>query len=164
MGTTRSTLFLPYKNLRLIVVDEEHDSSFKQEQRVIYNARDMAVVLATIEHISIVLCSATPSLETFNNVQEGNYEHLQLAKRFSKAELPLVEIVDMRACKTQGKWISSRLYEKMQKTLADGYSQLMLCKVCGHRLNCPNCSTWLIEHKKQNILLYHYCLYRLDIP
>ncbi|GHM58282.1 MAG: primosomal protein N' [Candidatus Mesenet longicola] len=172
---TRSALFLPYKNLRLIVVDEEHDSSFKQEQRVIYNARDMAVVLAKIENIPIALCSATPSLETINNVQEGNYEHLQLTKRFGKAELPLVEIVDMRTCKTQGKWVSFQLYEKMQKTLADGnqimlflnrrgYSQLMLCKACGHRLNCPNCSTWLIEHKKQNILLCHYCLYRLTIP
>lgn len=172
---TRSALFLPYKNLKLIVIDEEHDSSFKQEQKVIYNARDMAVVLAKIKNIPIVLCSATPSLETINNAGESNYEHLLLTRRFGKAELPLVETVDMRKCKTLGKWISLQLYEKMQKTLENnnqvmlflnrrGYSQLMLCKACGHRLNCPNCSAWLVEHKKQNTLLCHYCLYKLITP
>ncbi len=172
---TRSALFLPYKNLRLIIVDEEHDSSFKQEQSVIYNARDMAVVLAKIENIPIVLCSATPSLETINNVQESNYEHLLLTKRFGKAELPSVEIIDMRTCKTASKWISVRLYESMKETLANnnqvmlflnrrGYAQFMLCKACGHKLNCPNCSTWLVEHRKKNVLLCHYCSYRLTIP
>ncbi|QOD37937.1 replication restart helicase PriA [Candidatus Wolbachia massiliensis] len=168
----RSALFLPYKNLKLIVVDEEHDSSFKQEQGVIYNARDMAIILAKIENIPIILSSATPLLETIHHVKNGNYNHVKLTKRFGGAELPLIKVVDMRNNK---QWISTELFESIKQTIEKkqqvmlflnrrGYAQLAVCKKCGYKIPCLNCSVWLTYHKKKNALLCHHCSYQLKLP
>ncbi len=168
----RSALFLPYKNLKLIIVDEEHDSSFKQEQGIIYNARDMAIILAKCENIPIILSSATPLLETIHHVKNGNYNHVKLAKRFGGAELPLIKVVDMRNNK---QWISSELFESIKQTIEKkqqvmlflnrrGYAQLAICKKCGYKISCLNCAVWLTYHKKKNALLCHHCSYQLKLP
>ncbi len=168
----RSALFLPYKNLKLIIVDEEHDSSFKQEQGIIYNARDMAILLAKCENIPIILSSATPLLETIHHVKIGNYNHVKLAKRFGGAELPLIKVVDMRNNK---QWISSELFESIKQTIEKkqqvmlflnrrGYAQLAICKKCGYKISCLNCAVWLTYHKKKNALLCHHCSYQLKLP
>ncbi|MFP3027201.1 MAG: primosomal protein N', partial [Wolbachia sp.] len=168
----RSALFLPYKNLKLIIVDEEHDSSFKQEQGIIYNARDMAIILAKFENIPIILSSATPLLETIHHVKSGNYNHVKLTKRFGGAELPLIKVVDMRNNK---QWISSELFESIKQTIEKkqqvmlflnrrGYAQLAICKKCGYKISCLNCAVWLTYHKKKNVLLCHHCSYQLKLP
>lgn len=148
---------MPYKNLKLIIVDEEHDSSFKQEQGIIYNARDMAIILAKFENIPIILSSATPLLETIHHVKNGNYNHVKLTKRFGGAELPLIKVVDMRNNK---QWISSELFESIKQTIEKkqqvmlflnrrGYAQLAICKKCGYKISCLNCAVWLTYHKKK---------------
>ncbi|MDE5062686.1 replication restart helicase PriA [Wolbachia endosymbiont of Drosophila tsacasi] len=168
----RSALFLPYKNLKLIIVDEEHDSSFKQEQGIIYNARDMAIILAKFENIPIILSSATPLLETIHHVKSGNYNHVKLTKRFGGAELPLIKVVDMRNNK---QWISFELFESIKQTIEKkqqvmlflnrrGYAQLAVCKKCGYKISCLNCAVWLTYHKKKNALLCHHCSYQLKLP
>ncbi|WP_264330922.1 replication restart helicase PriA [Wolbachia endosymbiont (group B) of Erebia ligea] len=168
----RSALFLPYKNLKLIIVDEEHDSSFKQEQGIIYNARDMAIILAKLENIPIILSSATPLLETIYHVKKGNYNHVKLTKRFGGAELPLIKVVDMRNNK---QWISNELFEGIKQTIEKkqqvmlflnrrGYAQLVVCKKCGYKISCSNCAVWLTYHKKKNVLLCHHCSYQLKLP
>ncbi|CAN2109763.1 Primosomal protein N', superfamily II helicase, PriA [Wolbachia pipientis] len=168
----RSALFLPYKNLKLIIVDEEYDSSFKQEQGIIYNARDMAIILAKFENIPIILSSATPLLETIHHVKNGNYNHVKLTKRFGGAELPLIKVVDMRNNK---QWISSELFESIKQTIEKkqqvmlflnrrGYAQLAICKKCGYKISCLNCAVWLTYHKKKNALLCHHCSYQLKLP
>uniref|UniRef100_A0A1A9VJU1 DNA 3'-5' helicase n=1 Tax=Glossina austeni TaxID=7395 RepID=A0A1A9VJU1_GLOAU len=168
----RSALFLPYKNLKLIIIDEEHDSSFKQEQGIIYNARDMAIILAKIENIPVILSSATPLLETIHHVKSGNYNHVKLTKRFGGAELPLIKVVDMRNNK---QWISSELFEGIKRTIEKkqqvmlflnrrGYAQLAVCKKCGYKISCLNCAIWLTYHKKKNALLCHHCSYQLKLP
>ncbi|WP_395463116.1 primosomal protein N' [Wolbachia endosymbiont of Cantharis cryptica] len=168
----RSALFLPYKNLKLIIVDEEHDSSFKQEQGIIYNARDMAIILAKFENIPIILSSATPLLETIYHVKNGNYNHVKLTKRFGGAELPLIKVVDMRNNK---QWISAELFEGIKQTIEKkqqvmlflnrrGYAQLAVCKKCGYKIPCLNCAIWLTYHKKKNALLCHHCSYQLKLP
>ncbi|WP_375316116.1 primosomal protein N' [Wolbachia endosymbiont (group A) of Colletes cunicularius] len=168
----RSALFLPYKNLKLIIIDEEHDSSFKQEQGIIYNARDMAIILAKFENIPIILSSATPLLETIHHVKSGNYNHVKLTKRFGGAELPLIKVVDMRNNK---QWISSELFESIKQTIERkqqvmlflnrrGYAQLAICKKCGYKISCLNCAVWLTYHKKKNALLCHHCSYQLKLP
>ncbi|MDD9332018.1 MAG: primosomal protein N' [Wolbachia sp.] len=168
----RSALFLPYKNLKLIVIDEEHDSSFKQEQGIIYNARDMSIILAKIENIPIILSSATPLLETIHHVKNGSYKHVKLTKRFGGAELPLIKIVDMRNSK---QWISNELFEHIKQTIEKkqqvmlflnrrGYAQLAVCRKCGYKIPCLNCSVWLTYHKKKNVLLCHHCSYQSILP
>lgn len=168
----RSALFLPYKNLKLIIVDEEHDSSFKQEQGIIYNARDMAIILAKIENIPIILSSATPLLETIHHIKNGSYNHVKLTKRFGGAELPLIKVVDMRNSK---QWISDELFECIKQTIEKkqqvmlflnrrGYAQLAVCKKCGYKISCLNCAIWLTYHKKKNVLLCHHCFYQLKLP
>ncbi|OJH31070.1 Primosomal protein N' [Wolbachia endosymbiont of Armadillidium vulgare] len=165
----RSALFLPYKNLKLIIVDEEHDSSFKQEQGVIYNARDMAIILAKIENIPIVLSSATPLLETIYHVKNGNYNHVKLTKRFGDAELPHIKVVNNK------QWISNELFEGIKQTIEKkqqamlflnrrGYAQLAVCKKCGYKISCSNCAVWLTYHKKKNVLLCHLCSYQSKLP
>ncbi|CCE77629.1 MULTISPECIES: replication restart helicase PriA [Wolbachia] len=165
----RSALFLPYKNLKLIIIDEEHDSSFKQEQGIIYNARDMAIVLAKIENIPIILSSATPLLETIYHVKNGNYNHVKLTKRFGGAELPLIKVVNNK------QWISNELFEGIKQTIEKkqqvmlflnlrGYAQLVVCKKCGYKISCSNCAVWLTYHKKKNVLLCHHCSYQLKLP
>ncbi|WP_341815561.1 MULTISPECIES: primosomal protein N' [unclassified Wolbachia] len=165
----RSALFLPYKNLKLIIVDEEHDSSFKQEQGIIYNARDMAIILAKLENIPIILSSATPLLETIYHVKKGNYNHVKLTKRFGGAELPQIKVVNNK------QWISNELFEGIKQTIEKkqqvmlflnrrGYAQLAVCKKCGYKISCSNCTVWLTYHKKKNVLLCHHCSYQSKLP
>ena len=172
----RSALFLPYADLGLIVVDEEHEAAYKQEEGVVYHGRDMAVVRAHIGNIPIVLASATPSLETAYNVQQGKYERVVLESRFGKALMPKIEILDMRTHKMSAQsFISPPLFDSLKQTLADkqqamlflnrrGYAPLTLCRACGHRMQCPNCSSWLIQHQKANRLQCHHCDYSTRIP
>ncbi len=172
----RSALFLPYADLGLIVVDEEHDASYKQEEGAIYNARDMAVVRAKHQGIPVVLASATPSLETLQNVKRGRYRHVPLPERHGGASLPDIAAIDMRK---QGisrqRFISPALQTAMTETLAQGeqamlflnrrgYAPLTLCGACGHRLQCPNCSAWLVEHRGRGRLLCHHCGFQARQP
>lgn len=172
----RSALFLPYAELGVIVVDEEHDSSFKQEDGVAYNARDMAVVRANLGEIPTVLVSATPSLETLTNVERGRYTRQVLPDRHGGASLPDVHVVDLRADKpARGGWLSPSLIEALSTTFAAkeqamlflnrrGYAPLTLCRTCGHRLQCPHCSTWLVEHRLLERLQCHHCGYMTPLP
>ncbi|HJP20337.1 MAG TPA: primosomal protein N' [Alphaproteobacteria bacterium] len=172
----RSALFLPFPELGLIVVDEEHDGSFKQEDGVIYNARDMAVARAHLGGISVVLASATPSLETVVNVQGGRYGAVHLPERHGGAELPTIAAVDMRAEKLpRERWLSTALRRALSETLEAGeqamlflnrrgYAPLTLCRACGHRLECPNCSAWLVEHRRLGRLACHHCGYAAGLP
>lgn len=172
----RSALFLPFANLGLIVVDEEHDASFKQEEGVIYNARDMAVVRARESAASIVLVSATPSLETVVNADSGRFGRVLLPDRHGGAELPTVELLDMRADPpAPNHWLSPVLEREIVRTLAAGeqsllflnrrgYAPLTLCRACGHRLECPNCQAWLVEHRHTGRLQCHHCDHRSPLP
>lgn len=169
----RSALFLPYPNLGLIIVDEEHDPSYKQEEQVIYQARDMAVVRAKVGCMPIVLVSATPSLETATNVEMGRYQHLVLKNRHGGANLPTLQTIDMRRC-PRG-WISPPLQEAIAQGLEKGeqtllflnrrgYAPLSLCRECGYRLMCPTCTSWLVEHKRTTRLHCHQCGYHVKLP
>ena len=173
----RSALFLPFTHLGLIVVDEEHEQAFKQQDGVLYHARDMAVVRARIEKCPLVLSSATPSLETFINAGNGRYAHLKLPARHGVAALPRVEIVDLRQEKDQdgAKWLSAPLRAAITQTLAAGeqamlflnrrgYAPLTLCQSCGHKLTCPHCSSWLVEHRYRKRLACHQCGYEIAAP
>ena len=156
----RSALFLPYRNLKLIVVDEEHDHSYKQEDQVIYHARDMAVARARFEKIPLVLASATPSLETVHNVQSGKYSELTLPSRHGGASMPATRLIDMRLEKMPAtQFISPQLREAMASAISRGeqallflnrrgYAPLVLCRHCGHRFECSECSSWLVMHQK----------------
>jgi primosomal protein N' (replication factor Y) len=167
----RSALFLPYPDLGLIVVDEEHDGAFKQEDGVAYHARDMAVVRARIGDIPIVLASATPSLETVANVEAERYERVSLPARHGSAALPEIELLDLRRDPPERQsWISPTLRGALSDTLASGgqsllflnrrgYAPLTLCRACGHRLQCPNCTAWLVEHRFSARLQCHHCGY-----
>ena len=155
----RSALFLPYKNLSLVVVDEEHDASFKQEEGVMYHARDMAVARARFEKFPVLLVSATPSLESYHNARQGKYSEISLPMRHADAVMPEINLVDMRREKLNAQeFISSILREKLVNAVAAGhqamlflnrrgYAPLMLCRACGHRFQCPDCSAWLVTHK-----------------
>ena len=172
----RSALFLPYCELGLIVVDEEHDAGFKQEDGVIYHARDMAVARASLGRMPIVLASATPSLESLTNVAAGRYQRIHLPERATGAALPEIEGIDMRADPpARGEWLSPRLISAVRETLGAGeqsllflnrrgYAPLTLCRSCGFRFGCPNCATWLVEHRFQNRLQCHHCGYSLRMP
>lgn len=174
----RSALFLPYQNLGLIIVDEEHDPAYKQEDGVIYHARDMAVVRAKLGGFPIVLVSATPSLETVHNAWIGRYAHLHLPDRFGGARMPEIDLVDMREKEQRPDaqhFISSSLKEAIAQTLERGeqallflnrrgYAPLTLCRTCGHRMECPRCTAWLVEHKKSGALQCHHCGYSQRAP
>jgi primosomal protein N' (replication factor Y) len=165
----RSALFLPFARLGLIIVDEEHDSGYKQEDGVIYHARDMAVVRARLEQAAIVLVSATPSIETRVNAANGRYAHLRLPERFGGRRLPDVAAIDLRQSPCErGRWLSQPLCEAVHETMAAGsqallylnrrgYAPLTLCRRCGHRLQCPQCSAWLVEHRFRRALMCHHC-------
>lgn len=171
----RSALFLPFKNLGLIVVDEEHDSSYKQEELVIYNARDMAVVRGSLAKIPVILASATPSLESLENARTGKYQALHLPSRFGASQLPEIILIDMRAYseKQRGvplssKWISPPLLQALKTTIEAkeqgllflnrrGYAPLSLCQSCGERISCPYCTAWLVDHRRANHLTCHHC-------
>ncbi|RMF09045.1 MAG: primosomal protein N' [Alphaproteobacteria bacterium] len=172
----RSALFLPFCALRLIIVDEEHDPSFKQEDGVIYQARDMAVVRARLGALPVVLASATPSLETLYNVAAGRYRRLHLPDRHGDAELPAVTTIDMRrVAPERGRFLAPPLVEALDATFRAGeqallflnrrgYAPLTLCRTCGHRFECPNCSAWLVEHRYQGRLMCHHCGYEQTPP
>ncbi len=172
----RSALFLPFPDLGLIVVDEEHDGAYKQEEGVIYQARDMAVVRARLGDIPIVLVSATPSLETVRNVATGRYRAVHLAHRHAGASLPLVAAVDMRRDRPPARsWLSPSLRQALTETLAAGdqamlflnrrgYAPLTLCRHCGHRFQCPTCTSWLVEHRFGARLRCHHCGFEMARP
>lgn len=172
----RSALLLPYADLGLIIVDEEHDPAFKQEEGVIYHARDMAVARAHMEKIPVVLVSATPSLETMHNAWNGRYHHLHLKDRFGGARLPDIHLIDMKDDKPErGFFIAPSLKNEITKTLEAGeqallflnrrgYAPLTLCRSCGHRMECPRCTAWLVEHKTSNKLHCHHCGYDTRKP
>jgi primosomal protein N' (replication factor Y) len=170
----RSALFLPFSNLKIIIVDEEHDASYKQEEQVLYHARDMAVLRAQQLNIPIVLASATPSIETLVNAQKDRYKHLVLADRFAGAQLPSVAIVDMRQ-QQKGFWLSEPLFKSIKERLKlgeqsllflnrRGYAPLTLCRKCGYRFMCPGCDAWLVQHKNVNQLRCHHCGFYKSIP
>lgn len=172
----RSALFLPYQDLGLIIVDEEHDPAFKQEEGVIYNARDMAVVRAHLGKIPAILVSATPSLETMHNVWTQRYTLLHLPDRYGAAGHPDIHVVDLKKDKPERQhFISPLVKDAIQATLEHkeqsllflnrrGYAPLTLCRTCGHRLECPRCTAWLVEHKKTGKLQCHHCGYAVKIP
>ncbi|RWG01180.1 primosomal protein N' [Mesorhizobium sp.] len=165
----RSALLLPFKELGLIVVDEEHDPAYKQEDRVFYNARDMAVVRGHIGAFPVVLASATPSVESRVNASQGRYQRAVLSARFAEAALPDLKSIDMRRSPpARGGFLSPLLLEQMERTLERqeqsllflnrrGYAPLTLCRVCGHRFGCPVCSAWLVEHRFRGQLVCHHC-------
>jgi primosomal protein N' (replication factor Y) (superfamily II helicase) len=172
----RSALFLPYADLGLIVVDEEHETAFKQEDGVVYHARDMAVARAHLGGIPIALVSATPSLETIANCESGRYRRLDLPARHGNAVLPEIRLIDMRQDKPErNRWLAPILREALARTLEAGeqamlflnrrgYAPLTLCRACGFRLQCPNCTAWLVEHRLAGQLRCHHCDYCVRIP
>ncbi|MCW8085937.1 primosomal protein N' [Sabulicella glaciei] len=165
----RSALFLPFPDLGLIVVDEEHETAFKQEDGVTYHARDMAVVRARLSEAACVLVSATPSLESVTNAEAGRYARVQLPTRHGGAALPEIRAVDLRATPPErGRFLSPPLTAAIHETLERGeqamlflnrrgYAPLTLCRACGHRMQCPNCTAWLVEHRAQRRLACHHC-------
>jgi len=165
----RSALFLPFVDLGLIVVDEEHEAAFKQDDLVRYNARDMAVLRAQIEACPVVLASATPSIESRVNVQQGRYRHLLLPDRAAGRTLPEIETIDLTLDPPErGKFLSPGLVRAIGETLARGeqvlfflnrrgYAPLTLCRACGHRWQCPQCDAWLVEHRFRRALVCHHC-------
>ena len=165
----RSALFLPFKNLQLIVIDEEHDTSFKQEDNSCYHGRDMAIMRAKIEKISIILSSATPSLESYLNAKNEKYHLAKLNHRFGQEEKTKIILVDMRCKKlTKNQFISDQLKNALQKNLENnrqsllflnrrGYAPITLCKKCGQKIGCPNCSSYLTFHQKTNFFICHHC-------
>jgi primosomal protein N' (replication factor Y) len=172
----RSALFLPFSKLGLIVVDEEHEVGFKQADGVKYQCRDMAVARARSGQFSAILVSATPSLETLNNVEQGRYDRIALNSRFGAADLPDVKAIDLgKSNLIKGQWITERLVDEISKTLERkeqtilflnrrGYAPLNLCRACGNRLECPSCSAWLVEHKSISRLQCHHCDYAITMP
>jgi len=171
----RSSLFLPFKNLGLIIVDEEHDQSYKQDEGIIYNARDMAVSRASFENIPINLVTAVPSIETFHNIKKGKYTSSKLHKRYKNASLPNYEIVNLNKIKLESQsWISKEIIDKVNIHLKKndqvlfflnrrGFSPHALCKKCLKSFSCPNCSINLVYHKNKKILLCHYCGYKSQL-
>jgi len=172
----RSALFLPYPNLGLIVVDEAHEASFKQEEGVQYHARDVAVMRGHFESIPIVLASATPAIETRQQVALGRYEELKLPSRFGGATLPTIEAIDLiQDPPERGRWLAPALVRAVEETLdrdeqallflnRRGYAPLTLCRSCGHRFQCPNCTAWMVEHRLVGRLQCHHCGHMIPPP
>ncbi|MGF7153177.1 primosomal protein N' [Novosphingobium gossypii] len=172
----RSALFLPYARLGLIVVDEAHEISFKQDDGVRYNARDVAVMRAKFEGIPVVLASATPALESMQLAEAGVYRKIDLPARFGGATLPDINILDLREqAPERGRWIAPKLVEAMKDRLAKGeqsllflnrrgYAPLTLCRNCGYRFQCPNCTAWLVEHRFSKRLACHHCGHETPVP
>ena len=172
----RSALFLPFSNLGLVIVDEEHEQAYKQEDGAIYHARDMAVVRGRIENCPVVLASATPSLESYVNATGGRYTHLRLERRHGDAVLPQVRLIDMRQDRGDpGTFLSPPLRQALAATLSAGeqamlflnrrgYAPLTLCEACGHKMICNNCSAWLVEHRYRKRLVCHHCGYETALP
>ena len=172
----RSALFLPYARLGLIVVDEAHEVSFKQDDGVRYNARDVAVIRARFEGVPVILASATPALESLQLAESGVYKKIDLPSRFGGAELPDIQIVDLRSeAPERGRWLSPRLVKELKLRLERGeqsllflnrrgYAPLTLCRHCGYRFQCPNCTAWLVEHRLSRRLACHHCGHEVPVP
>ena len=172
----RSALFLPFRDLGLIVVDEEHDTSYKQEDGVLYNARDMAVLRASITGCPVVLSSATPSLESWANAEAGKYQRLDLGARFGAAEMPGMRAIDMRAERLAGnRWISDTLAEGVRERVARGeqallflnrrgYAPVTLCRACGAQVGCDQCDARMVEHRFLKRLVCHQCGATKPVP
>jgi primosomal protein N' (replication factor Y) len=169
-------LFLPWHSLGLIVVDEEHESAYKQDEGVPYHARDMAVLYGTLGKFAVVLSSATPSLESLMNVDRGRYEIVKLRDRHGRPELPETTLIDMTQEKLDsGAWLSPQLVEAVATTLQSGdqallflnrrgFAPLTLCRACGHRLNCPDCAAAMVEHRFRKQLQCHHCGHHEPVP
>lgn len=172
----RSALFLPYHALGLIVVDEAHEASFKQDEGVRYNARDVAVMRARFEQMPIVLASATPALENLHMAQSGVYHKIDLPARYGGAQLPQTRVIDLRDDPPErGRWLAPGLVKELKQRLAKGeqsllflnrrgYAPLTLCRHCGFRFQCPNCSAWLVEHRSTRKLACHHCGHETPPP
>ncbi len=172
----RSALFLPYANLGLIIVDEEHDQAYKQDEGAHYHARDMAVVRASIAKIPVVLCSATPSVETEVNARKGRYRRVVLPSRFGGQHMPHIEAIDLkREGPQRGRFISPRLAEEIKIAVERkeqallflnrrGYAPLTLCRACGHRFACTICDAWLVDHRFRQRLVCHHCGFSMPRP
>jgi len=171
----RSSLFLPFKKLGLVIVDEEHDQSYKQDEGVRYNARDMAISRTSFENVPINLITAVPSIETYNNIKNGKYTISRLNERFENASMPNYEIIDLNRSKLKSQsWLSKEIIEKVNLNLKKGnqilfflnrrgFSPYVLCKKCLINYSCPNCSINLVFHKNKNNLLCHYCGYKTQL-
>ena len=172
----RSALFLPWAKLGLIVVDEEHENAYKQDEGVPYHARDMAVLYGSVGKFPVVLSSATPSLESLVNVDRERYGIVKLKDRHGRPELPETTRIDMTREKLEsGTWLSTPLADAVTKTLADGdqallflnrrgFAPLTLCRTCGHRLHCPDCAAAMVEHRFKKILMCHHCGHKEPVP
>ncbi|MGP1282518.1 MAG: replication restart helicase PriA, partial [Parasphingopyxis sp.] len=172
----RSSLFLPYPKLGLIIVDEAHESAFKQEEGVMYHARDVAVMRGHFESFPVVLASATPAIETRQMVEIGRYEEITLPGRYGAAELPELAAIDMlQDPPPRGSWLAPTLVRAVGETLARkeqsllflnrrGYAPLTLCRTCGHRFQCPNCTAWMVEHRLLARLACHHCGHVMPPP
>ncbi len=170
----RSALLLPFKKLGIIIVDEEHDSSYKQDERVIYNARDMAISRANFEKIPIHLVTSIPSIETYNNIKTKKYRHTKIFKRFENFPLPKTKIVNVNINKIKNKFIAIETVELVKEYLEKGeqvlffinrrgFAPYLICKKCGKKLVCKNCSMYLTFHKIKNKSICHHCSYEKDI-
>ena len=165
----RSALFLPFTDLGLIIVDEEHEAAYKQEDGVQYHARDMGIVRARLADCPIILASATPSIETRVNVERGRYHHVALPQRYGGRLMPALSAIDLRSSgPKRGEWIAPALEEAVRRTVERGeqailflnrrgFAPLTLCRACGHRWQCPNCTAWLVEHRFRRALICHHC-------
>ncbi len=172
----RSSLFLPYPNLGLIVVDEAHEPSFKQEEGVQYHARDVAVMRGHFEDIPVILATATPAIETRHMVDIGRYRELQLTERHGLAEMPAIRAIDLtQDPPPRGRWLSPSLVGELQANLEAkeqsllflnrrGFAPLTLCRTCGHRFQCPNCTAWMVEHRLMHRLACHHCGHVMPPP
>jgi primosomal protein N' (replication factor Y) (superfamily II helicase) len=172
----RSALFLPYRRLGLIVVDEAHEASFKQEEGVQYHARDVAVMRGRFEDIPVVLSSATPAIETRHMVELGRYRELRLPARFAGASLPEIRAIDLtKDTPERGRWLAPSLVAELEANLAAGeqsllflnrrgFAPLTLCRHCGHRFQCPNCTAWMVEHRLMRRLACHHCGHVMPPP
>lgn len=172
----RSALFLPYANLGLIIVDEAHESSFKQEDGVRYHARDVAVMRGLHEQIPVVLASATPAIESRHQVEQGNYQLLELPARFGGATMPTIEALDLtQDIPARGSWLAPSLINALEDNLGKGeqsllflnrrgFAPLTLCRTCGDRINCPNCTAWMVEHRLTQRLACHHCGHVIPVP
>ena len=171
----RSSLFLPFKKLGLIIVDEEHDQSYKQDEGITYNARDMAISRASFENIPINLITAVPSIETYENIKKGKYSISRLQQRYQNASLPDYEIINLNETKLEKQsWLSKKIVDKVNFHLKKndqvlfflnrrGFSPHVLCNKCFNSYSCPNCSINLVYHKKKNNLLCHYCGFKSSL-
>ena len=172
----RSALFLPWRKLKLVIVDEEHDPAYKQQDGILYHARDMAVAMGALQGFPVVLASATPSLETVLNVEDGRYRRIKLESRFGPAVLPDIRVLDMREVGPEsGRWLAGPAVDAINQTLANkkqvllylnrrGYAPVTLCRRCGERMTAPDSDTWLVEHKYTNRLVCHQTGFSMPKP